>query len=334
VQSEIEYFRKNSASLAVSGFTLSARLSTTAIEIPLVVTHLGSWTPIALEKYGAVVSDVFKNQLTQFISAKLLDKFGTWLFRRTKSYTKIFDEVSKALGIPPCKSFFDLVMGNHTMITDVPEILGISESTVLDWCPENSNQCRPDSRLAYAGPIYARLFGGVPDDVIDFLETDKPKIYIAMNSGHLRDLQAVYHAIAQMDVVAIMVSTLHDVNWDQASNVILKSFLPSHKVMPMCDLAIIQGGQGTIQTAIASGIPLIGFPLQPEQNFNLRRISDLGAGICMALFDLRRGKLKPAIEKVLHNPGFRQRAQELRKYQASRDGAQQTAQYIHQLVAG
>ena len=153
-----------------------------------------------------------------------------------------------------------------------------------------------------------------------------------MNSGPDKFITEVYHTIARMDVVALMASTMHEENWGNSSNVLVKQFLPSDKVMPLCDLAIIHGGQGTIQTAIASGIPIIGFPLQPEQNFNLRRIMQLGAGVCMALFDLKGEKLKPIIEKVLKSPSYRENAKKLRHLQSKRDGATSTANYIRDLL--
>lgn len=332
VKGEIDYFEGIDASLVVTGFTLSAKLSAAACGIPLVVTHLGSWTPVTLERYGVQASEFFKNAFTQFLPPRFIDKLATFIFTRTKTYLRNFNEVSKHLGIPSLKSLFDLLLGDHTLITDVPEILGISEEEVLAWKPKNQNLYRPGIRLAYSGPIFAQLFGEVPSDVINFLNTRKPIIYVAMNSGHKEDLKKVYRTVAEMDVFAVMVSTLHGHSWEVAPNILVKSYLPSHLVMPLCDMAIIHGGQGTVQTAIASGIPLIGFPLQPEQNFNLRRIQDLGAGICMAQFDLRKGKLKASIKEILNNPVYRKNAQQLAEFQKGRDGPVLTAQYIREIL--
>jgi UDP:flavonoid glycosyltransferase YjiC (YdhE family) len=227
---------------------------------------------------------------------------------------------------------FDLLMGDHTLITDVPEILGISEKEVNDWRAGSNNLYRPDARLAYSGPIFARLFGEIPEEVLNILNGDKPKIYISMNSGPKKYLQEVFNTISEMDVAALMVTTLHDTDFGRSNHILFKSFLPSHKVMPLFDLAIIHGGQGTIQTAIASGIPMIGFPLQPEQNFNLRRIAALGAGKCMALYDLKPKKLKSAIEEILDTPSYSEKAQELKVLQLKRDGPGLVAKYIKELL--
>ena len=39
--------------------------------------------------------------------------------------------------------------------------------------------------------------------------------------------------------------------------------------MPRVDLRVISGGQGSVQSALASGLPFIGIPLQPEQDANI-----------------------------------------------------------------
>jgi len=333
VKSEIHFFQRISASLVVSGFTLSARLSSIACKIPLIVTHLGSWTPITFERYGVEVRECFKNSITRFVPGQWLNSIGSLLFTRSRSYLKVFNEVCDKIGALPFKNIFDLLLGDHTLITDVPEILGITEEEVADWQPKNHKLYRSDLKLAYTGPIFARLFEDIPSGVLDFLDCDKPKIYVSMNSGPKKYLQEVYDTIREMDVVAVMVNTLHNDDLGKSTNILVKSFLPSHKVMPLCNLAIIHGGQGTIQTAVASGIPMIGFPLQPEQNFNLRRIAHHGAGISMALFDLRPKKLKAAINEVLKNDSYRTNAKVLQGFQSKREGPMLTAKYIQGLIA-
>jgi hypothetical protein len=44
--------------------------------------------------------------------------------------------------------------------------------------------------------------------------------------------------------------------------------LPSHLVMGDADLAIIAGGQGSVQTALAAGLPFVGIPLPPRKRPN------------------------------------------------------------------
>ena len=105
------------------------------------------------------------------------------------------------------------------------------------------------------------------------------------------------------------------------------------KVMPLVDLAIIHGGQGSVQTAIASGIPIIGFPLQPEQEFNLRMMENHGAGICMPLKKLKRSTLQALIEKVLKENSFKTNIQRLKSFQGRYNGADNTAAALLGLIS-
>ena len=111
-----------------------------------------------------------------------------------------------------------------------------------------------------------------------------------------------------------------------------RDYLPSHLVMPLCDLAIIHGGQGSVQTAIASGTPLIGFPLQPEQNFNIKQVERQGAGICLSLQNLKRDRLASTIERVLHDRSYKTNMEKLQAYQERRDGPLEAAKRVIELA--
>jgi UDP:flavonoid glycosyltransferase YjiC (YdhE family) len=102
----------------------------------------------------------------------------------------------------------------------------------------------------------------------------------------------------------------------------------------MCDAAIIHGGQGTVQTAIASGTPFVGIPLQPEQNVNLKIVERLGGGRTLSLKALRRNRLRPSLEEVLRNPSFKRAMADLRDRQAQRNGPAAAAQRLTMLHTG
>jgi len=80
-----------------------------------------------------------------------------------------------------------------------------------------------------------------------------------------------------MDAKAIICTTLHQFEEKSHDNILIVDHLSSHKVMPLVDLAIIHGGQGSVQTAINAGIPIIGIPLHVEQGLNVAMIVRHGA---------------------------------------------------------
>lgn len=62
-------------------------------------------------------------------------------------------------------------------------------------------------------------------------------------------------------------------------NVLLRGWLPAHKVNPMADLSIIHGGQGTVYTTCLAGAPIVGIAFQPEQEGNLQCLVRKGFAI-------------------------------------------------------
>jgi UDP:flavonoid glycosyltransferase YjiC (YdhE family) len=256
-----------------------------------------------------------------------------WLFPRLKLHSGAFNKVARELGIEPVRGIFDIMLGDLVLVTDVPEILGIPEEDLEAWRPQGSHY-RSSLRFSYVGAIFAKTFGDVPDDVARFLETDKPKVYVAMASTRLEYLRAVLETLEDMKVRAVMVTTVHGDGLEPGANVLLCDFLPSHEVMQMCDAAIIHGGQGTVQTAIASGTPVVGIPLQPEQNVNLRIVERLGGGRTLSLKTLRRGRLRPILDEVLRNPSYKRAMAELRERQAQRNGPTEAASKLTMMYAG
>ncbi len=70
VHNEIEFFKQNNVCVVLTGFTLSNALSTRAIGIPYVVTHLGSMVPPIFERNMQHWPIDFENIITRLIPEK------------------------------------------------------------------------------------------------------------------------------------------------------------------------------------------------------------------------------------------------------------------------
>jgi UDP:flavonoid glycosyltransferase YjiC (YdhE family) len=104
----------------------------------------------------------------------------------------------------------------------------------------------------------------------------------------------------------------------------IEGTLPSHLVMPQVDLAITTAGQGSTQTAMASGTPLLGIPLHPEQDLNIALLERLGA----ARHATPTTNLATLAAGMLDNPTHRDAAVQIQKLYAAVDGPAQAAQAI------
>ncbi len=315
VLSEIDFFRDNKVNVVLTGWTLSNVISTRVLGIPLCVTHLGSFVPPIIEKVG-LISD----RIPKVISSKIF-YLGTTL----GIFLKPFNNVAKELNVAPFKSILELWMGDLTLVTDCPEVTGIKKEDIENWKPNNPKLYSRNPKLKYVGAIYAKVFDDIPEDVKSFLDDSEKKVYVALTSSKSDYVSSVYSVLKDMKVKTILVTTVHKDIVDYSSNILIKKYLPSHKIMPLVDCAIIHGGQGSTQTAIASGTPLIGFPLHEEQYLNLKMIENRGAGICMPLKSIKKGNYRDSIKKILMDNSFKENMLRLKLYQEFYDGPENTA---------
>ncbi len=152
----------------------------------------------------------------------------------------------------------------------------------------------------YAGPIYAHLALPVPERVERFLA--EPAVYVAITSSTEELVRDVVGALRELDVRILVAATVHDLrDLEEDGRVLVEGVLPSHEIMPRVQLAVISGGQGSVQTAIASGTPFVGIPLQPEQHANVALVERQGA----ARLALHPDDVARAVRELLDDDSYR-----------------------------
>lgn len=108
--------------------------------------------------------------------------------------------------------------------------------------------------------------------------------------------------------------------------------LPAHRIDDLIDASVIHGGEGTVQTAAASGKPFVGIGLQFEQRWNIDECVRFGNAVGLTPRQARGEPLRRAFEAVLHDPALRARARDLREHLAHTDGARIAADHIDALI--
>ncbi len=337
VKNEIEYFELKSVTKVVTGFTLSCAISARASNISYYVTHLGSFVPPVFEKKMLVPTLVTDLKIFNYIPEKWLVALVNNLMYKSKLATKSFNIVAQKYGVAPFNSMTEIMMADTVVVTDVPEILGIEKEELENWKPsvKNNKYYNHPSKLRYGGAIYAKLFGDVSEEIINFLDSPKPKIYVALTSGQSEVLKRVYEGIKDMDAQIIILTTLHNmkeidsaVSSSQKKNILIVEHLPSHKVMPMVDLAIIHGGQGSIQTAIASGVPVLGIPLHVEQGLNVSILERHKAGIMQLKHRIMPDEVREKVTRILEDNNYKKNMLKLMSHQSKVDGVKRAADWI------
>jgi MGT family glycosyltransferase len=183
--------------------------------------------------------------------------------------------------------------------------------------------------------------------VYKYLETQqkKPLIYVSigttfnLENGDLFELliETCKHFSNQY---AVIISTGNEVLYAKYiykfanSNMLLLPHVPQIEVLKKSHLFLTHAGMNSISEALHYGVPIVCIPLHGDQPLIAWRIADeLQMGLrLLSNNELNVEKLKNALEKVLENPKYRERAKELSEISQKQHGhisaSELTLEYI------
>jgi UDP:flavonoid glycosyltransferase YjiC (YdhE family) len=333
VQAEARFLREQGAQMVVIGFTLTAYLSSRVAGIPLASSHGGSYVPPVIERGLAPVPTQMPIPGTEWLPRAVKHWLANTRVEKMADPVKFLNGVAAELGVEPMPTLASLLVSDLTLVTDVPEVLGIPRDELEAWRPRRPQAYRAGTRLTYTGPLFARLPLQVPESVQRFLDGRRSTVYVVLSSSTPKMLRAVTQRVRAAGPRVIVGATIHDVGSVDDPDVVVAGLLPSHTIMPKVDLVVCMGGQGTVQTAMASGTPLIGIPLHAEQELNVDLAVRQGMALALAPRHAPGQEMTTAVQRVLHDPSFRQQAQRVRGLYDGVDGADLAAQAILRYVA-
>ncbi len=304
VAAEATLFAKVGARLVVTGFTLSAYLSTRLAGVPLATDHGGAFVPPVLArrlcpapvnppdpgmaKLPAPVQRLLANRVPAFLR-KVVEPLNTH---------------ADALGVERIPGMLGLMCGDLTLVTELPEVLGLSAADIEQWRPRWPFRVRTGTTFRCTGPLFAQLDVPVPPEVDAFLAADGPVVHLAPSSVEASYLRDLVTAAKTSGARLLVGATIHDVADLADERTLVTGVLPNHVVMPRAAAVVTMGGQGTVQTAMASGTPFVGLPLHGEQELNVAVAERLGAAIRMSPRDATTPALGVAIRRLLDEPQF------------------------------
>lgn len=328
VQAEASFFRTHGAELAVIGFTLTAYLSSRVVGIPLASCHGGSYVPPVTELGLAPVPTQMPIPGTEWLPRAVKHWFANTRTERMAGPVEFLNLVAAELGVEPVPTLASLMVSDLTLVTDVPEVLGVPKSVLEAWRPRRPAAYRVGTQLIYTGPLFAQLPLPVPEQVRGFLDGSRPTVYVVLSSGTPHLLRDVTHRVRAAGVRVIVGATIHDFGPVDDPDILVAALLPSHTIMPCVDLVVGMGGQGTVQTAMATGTPMIGIPLHPEQELNVSLAVRHGMGLALAPRHAPTESMTNAVRRILGDPEFRKQAQRVRGLYEGIDGARNAAAAI------
>lgn len=314
VSIEREVIREQGASAVATGSNLTSYISARAEGVPLYYP-----VPFALTEPQVRQARHLFLVAGRGRAARFADRLATAAFRaiytRAPLAPRSFTAVAVANGVPPMRTISSLITADRNLITEMPwELDGFT-------LPEGFER---------VGPIFAHIEAPMPPIVEELAAESRPLVYLGLGSSANRRLAvAAAHALGTLPVnVVAPISHYLDTGESLPPNVHVTGLLPAHRLGGLVDAAVLHGGQGTIQTACATGIPFVGMGLQPEQTWHVRMCEQRGNAIAVSPKRVGSPEFVAAVRRILADPGIRAAASDVQRAYVGADGAAASARII------
>ena len=226
----------------------------------------------------------------------------------------------------PLRNLFEMLEADLTLINDYP---GFYEGMRL---PESFQVTGP----LYAAPRAREAVDPAIERIFHRERPDQVNLYCSMGSSAtpeflteaahaIASLPDRFHAVLLAPKAVCPLQNILSIFEGKPNLYATDRFVPAVPVSEMADITISHGGQGTVQTALAVGTPIVGFAMQPEQQINLDHAVLKGAAIRIPKFRWNRKSIQAAIEKLATDPAYRESADLLRCGMTAEDGRKNAA---------
>nr|XP_023019040.1 UDP-glucuronosyltransferase 2B20-like [Leptinotarsa decemlineata] len=241
----------------------------------------------------------FADRLRSFLFIPLYKYF---MYHMT--YPRIHNAARKFFGddLPPLKEIQDNI-----------SMLFISTHPLF----HNIRPLNPNT-ITIGGGMHIRQPKPLPEDLKKFLDgAENGAIYFALGgnvncesmSNEFR--KTLVDAFAQIPYKVLI--KIDCQLGDISSNVLVQKWVPQQDILRHRNvkLFITHGGILSLQEAVINNIPVIGIPFFGDQKTNLNKIVKWGSGIKLDRRKLSKNVLLYAINEVINNPKYREKAREM-----------------------
>lgn len=115
-------------------------------------------------------------------------------------------------------------------------------------------------------------------------------------------------------------------------NVRVERFVPYAHLMPKVDLLLTNGGYGSIQIAMANGVPVVAIGNTEEKPEIANRVKWAGVGVGLKVRIPSESQIRNAVSHVLNTPTYAARAEALRYEMSGLDAASAGAELLEELT--
>jgi len=115
-------------------------------------------------------------------------------------------------------------------------------------------------------------------------------------------------------------------------NVLVERFIPYAHLMPKIDLLVTNGGYGSIQIALAHGVPVVAIGNTEEKPEIANRVEWSGVGVGVKTLIPSEKQIRESVQRVLSDMTYRARANAIRYEMSGLDAATCGADLLEQLA--
>ena len=177
----------------------------------------------------------------------------------------------------------------------------------------------------------------VPHPDIELPPGAEPLVLVAPSTAHDSDNRLVRTALAALAEEPVrVVATTNRVRPQRPievpANAVLVEWLSYSQLMPAAALVVSHGGHGTVARALGAGTPVLISPITGDMGETAMRVAWAGAGLSLPWRLCRPGPLRWATRRLLADPSFRARAEEIAAWGREHDGADRGAELVEDLA--
>jgi UDP:flavonoid glycosyltransferase YjiC (YdhE family) len=177
----------------------------------------------------------------------------------------------------------------------------------------------------------------VPHPEIELPPGDDPLVLVAPSTAHDSDNHLVRTALAALAnepvrVVATTNRVAPQRPIEVPANATLVEWLSYSQLMPAASLVVSHGGHGTVARALGAGTPVLVCPIIGDMSETAMRVDRAGAGLSLPWRLCRPAPLRWAAWRLLHEPSFAAKAEEIAAWGRENDGAARGAELVERLA--
>jgi MGT family glycosyltransferase len=171
-------------------------------------------------------------------------------------------------------------------------------------------------------------------------ELDRQRVVLVtqgtINNDFDQLIRPAIRALAEENVLVIVTTgsrPASDVEMETLpSNVFVERFVPYAHLMPHVDLLLTNGGYGSIQIALAHGVPVVAIGKTEEKPEIANRVNYSGVGIGLKVRIPTEQQIRDAVRTVFTTPTYAARAEAMRYELSGLDAANIGADLLEELA--